>query len=205
MKYRYFTLVLLFFIVSLSVSAQINEMNAVIETAGKDCIQWLSKIPAGQEHNYGFNDREEFKYAVAAKAYHIFILNNSFFNDTLSLENDYLQPTREWRVAVSVKDQNRIMLTVTVNDGTCKTVGVGAAGLAKELETYDPETDDAPGLILRVSDLDCEFLLVHDKDGKGSYKAMFLKSSSLVFNEPEGKLWTLEKALTSVKNIIGNK
>jgi len=94
-------------------------------------------------------------------------------------------------------------------NGVWKVVGIGAAGLASELGTFEKKNPliNQNEMILRVLQLDCEFLLIPSDQGIKSFNAYFLKSATIVFDQPNDyqSSYPLNQVLTSIKNKFGNK
>ncbi len=95
----------------------------VSRIAAKELPAWLSRIPAGEEELYGFQDRDEFKRTAVAKPFRMCAVSSQYGVSILN----------EWRVPVLVDGRYRALLTVAQMGGTLKAVDFGAAALAQQL------------------------------------------------------------------------
>ena len=203
-------LILFCFVLITSVGySQDPTVKEITEIANSGFRQYLEKIPPGRESNYGFKNREEFGIAQIGKPYQILLLKKEFYVDSVLKNTDYLVPGSEWRVVIKVNNENRACVTVAKMNGIWKVVGIGAAGLASELGSFEKRHPSAPqkGKIVRVLSLDCEFILLPiDSIGK-DIQTYFLKSADLVFDQSPDKetLFPLQQTLLMVKNKAGNK
>lgn len=189
--------------------AQSPSAQDIIEIAKAGSLHYLDKIPTGQETHYGFNNRNECKIAVPGIPFHVFILSTEFFSDTGLVNNNYLVPTDEWRVTLTVNDEPRVMITVAKVNGILQVAGIGASGLASELGAFGKKNPGMirNGIILRVLNLDCEFLVIPGKKINNGSSTYFLKSSSIVFGQPNDHQtsFSLNHVLTLIKNKTANK
>jgi hypothetical protein len=191
------------------VSAQKDYVKDIIDVANAGFSKYLEKIPQGQESLYGFRSRGEFAIAKVGKPYHIFLLRKEFFTDPVGSNDNYLIPTDEWRIPLTVENEFRVLITVAKMNGTWTVVGIGAAGLAGELGEFEKKnpSSDQSGTILRILQLDCEFLLIPSNQVNTDYSAYYLGSSSIVFNQPSDfqTSFPLRTVLMSVKDKFENK
>lgn len=107
------------------------EQNAEIELvcmkAKEDLQSFLNSIPKGEEDKYGFKDRNEFEKAKLGKPYQVYALD----------ENGVVSPLGYWRVPVTVGNEFRAFLDIRGESGRFETFGLGAAELAKELDSLE--------------------------------------------------------------------
>jgi len=123
-------IILLFILVS-SVYSQ-KEANQNISLAVQtSLLQWLEKIPSGEETNYGFQNREEFSQASLGTPIQVFNMGNDL--SWQSGKVNYLEPAGEWRIPVIIDQKNRAVVTVIKQNNDWEIVDFGAAGLAGEL------------------------------------------------------------------------
>lgn len=164
---------------------QMNKVKEVTDAADKGYQAYLEKIPDGQESNYGFNSRDEFARVMTGKPYQIIILKKEFYTDMDLTGEDCLQPLDEWRVPLMVDGENRAFLTVARVNGQLKTVGLGAAGLARELGEFEKEhpSGQSHGKILRVYKMTSDFLLLPDEANPASSTLFPLQSAKNSLNE----------------------
>jgi len=153
-----------FILSGISTIGQVNNDNVqeILLTAKNGLTFYLEKIPQGKESLYGFNNRNEFKIAVLGKPYQMSTLNREFFIDSnLSPNKNYLVSSGEYCIPISVNGEYRVLLTVAIMNGEWKTVGLGAVGIAIELNEFEkkyPSTNKS-GIILRVYQLVSDFIL----------------------------------------------
>lgn len=110
----------------------------------------LNKIPQNKEHQFGFNNREEFDVATIGDA-----LQLIHYGDTLNGEN-YI-----WRVPIIVNGEYRALLTIYQDSSSFKIADFGAAVLAKDIQQ---KINQNPNLfvsgILRIHSISGDFLIV---------------------------------------------
>jgi hypothetical protein len=108
---------------------------------------FLDLIPVNREHDYGFENREEFDRAVVGRPIQMYLLSDEL--SPLSID--------EWRVPVLVDGAHRALLTVARVDGLWRAVDFGAAVLARELGTFK-----SPGekVLLRCFQRQCDFVVI---------------------------------------------
>src|SRR3989442_72707 len=112
-----------------NIFSQENILQNVLDAAHYGLSDYLNKIPNGEESKYGFNNREEFSLAQCGKPYEIFSLTKEFFSDeNLADKRNYLVSTGEWRIAVTMKGENRVILTVAKMNGAWEVVCLGSEG-----------------------------------------------------------------------------
>jgi hypothetical protein len=179
----------------------------VVAVAKAGYAAYLEKIPGGQESFYGFSSRDEFSRAEIGKPYQILTLSREFFTEPATAGRNYIIPANEWRVSLTVNHQSLVMITVAKMNGVLEVVGIGAAGLAGELNQFEKShpSSDPGGTILRVYQLDCEFLLMNSPDDPGSLRGYFLNSANIAFDRAKDDFsWTLPEILSMVKSKLGN-
>lgn len=143
------------------------EAAAVVQVrsaAGARLLEFLNRIPAGQEAAYGFRSRNEFLEAGVGEPYQMFTLES---RDDASGCNYAWKPLNEWRVPVRVRGECRALLTVTRTDDQWRTVDFGASVLARELDECEQRHARSPRAmhrgILRIFESSCDFLLMYDQ------------------------------------------
>lgn len=183
---------------------QMNKVKEVTDAADKGYRAYLEKIPDGQESKYGFNSRDEFARVMTGKPYQIIILKKEFYTDMDLTGEDCLQPLDEWRVPLMVDDENRAFLTVAWVKGQFKTVGLGAAGLAKELGEFEKEhpSGQSHGKILRVHKMTSDFLLLTDEANPALSTLFPLQSAKSSLNEKgiPATSYKLKEGLQLIRN-----
>ena len=138
-----------------------GQINNVIETANKELHSYLQKIPLGQEHLFGFNNREEFSQSKTGLPYEVFTLSANFFeNEKIEESKNYIISTGNWRVPIIVNNKYKALLTVSKENNKWRIVKIGAKGLATELDKFKqnhPSITDVK--ILRIFQLKGDFIL----------------------------------------------
>lgn len=118
-------------ILSNSITAQVNIKSQVKAEAKENVNSFLNLIPQGQEQEYGFNSREDFKKVTIGESYQVYFVERK--NGEVNL-----LATNTFRVPVLVNGKSVALLTVKRNkNGETKIVDFGATKLAKELEAFE--------------------------------------------------------------------
>jgi|WetSurSiteA1Bulk_404760.scaffolds.fasta_scaffold72354_1 hypothetical protein len=189
---------------SLSESCQneIRQEDKVIKTAKDNISGFLSKIPVGQENNYGFANREEFRICVVGKPYRVVTFTNDFYTDEKLSNKNYILIQNEWRVPITVNGENRLLFTVIQQDTIMQVVDIGGAALAKELEQNNADLTSKDSYLLRVYPLTLDFL-VKVPQGSSFTDATFIpmKSARMILNSFDNKGLT-NYALKDILQII---
>jgi hypothetical protein len=116
---------------------------AVISAASRGLSIFLKQIPQEEIVNYGFNNLDEFKLAQLGKPVEIFTIppDDLLSYSGLSL-GALLRATGNWYVPVQVRKENRALLTVTQMRKEWEVVGISAAKLARELQSFETQLSD---------------------------------------------------------------
>jgi len=204
MKIKLCTSIIIFLLFSSTCFAQSDIVKTISAVADSSLTSYLQVIPSGQESFYGFNSREEFVLAKVGKPYQIFTFSKEFFTDSNVSNKNYLIATNEFRVAVTVNGENRILLTVGNMNGKWQVVGIGAAFFAKELAGYEKiyATPNDEGMILRVYQLKSDFYIT-----TSDMKAIPLGSAKLAFgmnNSTDTPSYSLQQVTSLIKDKLGN-
>jgi hypothetical protein len=140
-----------------------NEKEEIMTDISGQLLPFLNKIPPGQEMPYGFNNREEFAKAHTGDIiYKVF----TFANDNQSGDLNIIS-TGEYRVPVVVDKTYRALLTVTKIDAKWYIVDFGACVLAKEFDEFEKTaspTAESEGVLLRIYEMNCDFICVKKRD-----------------------------------------
>jgi hypothetical protein len=210
MKKLFAILIMLF--AAIVIRAQEENVQEIIDTANSGYMSYLELIPTGQESFYGFKSRDEFAMTKIGKPYQIFTLSQDFFSDaSLADSKNYLVPTKEWRIPVMVNGENRTLVTVAIMNGKYAVVGIGGTGLSKELEELEKNypTANQEGKLLRVYQLECDFLLLPSDKSSSDINAYPMTSAKMAFYKADNKMtapfYSLFQTLLLIKNNINNK
>ena len=137
------------------------QLNVITKVADKELKSYLQKIPYGQEHFFGFENRNEFSQSKIGVPVEVLTLSENFFDDEKILKDkNYFISTGNWRVPVIVNNKYKALLTVSTENNKWRIVKIGAKGLATELDRFKqnhPSNTDIK--ILRVFQLKGDFIL----------------------------------------------
>lgn len=147
-----------------NINAQTKQASIISSAAKAELLDYLNKIPEGQETMFGFNDRAEFLAAEIGNPYEMITLKKDFLKDEkLVSDKDYLISTNNWRVPIVVANEARALLTVSKIDNQWKVVKIGAKGLANELQIFNRNNIFSGELkMFRVFQLQSDFLLTEE-------------------------------------------
>jgi hypothetical protein len=161
-----------------------NQDDEIIKAARDNLDRFLSMIPLGYENLYGFTSRLDFLKADAGTPYTVYSLSTEFLkNETSDLKN-YLYQVDEWRVPVLVDDKMCCLLTIVKKGNRYECVDLGGAALANELNGYEKyfSTEIQKKSILRLYQINCDFLVIMEKNSSisnGNYYALSSSVTSL--------------------------
>jgi hypothetical protein len=126
--------ILLLLLLTSAAYPQENSRRNISQAVMNSLPEWLEKIPAGSETNYGFQSRDEFSRAGLGDPIEVFDLGDEFY--TQKDQAPRMVPTGEWRIPVTVDQKIRAMVTVVEQNSTWEIVDFGATGLAEGLSNY---------------------------------------------------------------------
>ncbi len=203
-------IILLCFLFSIHNSyAQSDDLQNVIAAANSGLQEWLQKIPEGKESLYGFRNRNDFATATIGRPYEIKTLNSLFFSDAKLTEKNYLISTGEWRVPILVNGEYHSLLTIGKMNDRWVAVGLGAAGLAQELGAFEKNypSFNQKGILLRVHQLKCDFILFALNNSQSFNTVYPLKSAAMAMYESmkTNSSFPLSQALSLIKKEIVRK
>lgn len=202
MKTKLYLSWLLFFCTGV-VSAQSHTDILAIAQAG--FRGYLEQIPPGQEPRYGFENREEIGKARLGKPYQVVTLTNEFLSDTEIIPGkNYLVPAGEWRVAVMVDNEPRVLVTLAEMDGKWEVVGMGAAALAKDIGKLEQvhASSELWGQILRVYPLKSDYLITTPDASSGQIQVCPLMHSYNALNQ--SAVYPLQPFYSLLRSAISN-
>jgi hypothetical protein len=161
-----------------------NQDDEIIKAARDNLERFLSMIPLGYENLYGFSSREDFLKADVGIPYSVYTLSTEFLKNENSDLKKYLYQVDEWRVPVWVGDKMCCLLTVVKKDNHYKCVDLGGAALANELNGYEKyfSAGFQKKSILRLYQINCDFLVIMEKNSSisnGNYYALSSSAASL--------------------------
>jgi hypothetical protein len=105
-----------------------NRNQKIYEVTNRDLNSFLEIIPVGTEKQHGFDNREEFKRAVAGAIYTVVGIDSDW--NTFS--------TDIYNIPVIVDNKYKAVISVSYKDGVYNIETVGAAELAAELQKIEP-------------------------------------------------------------------
>jgi len=164
--------------------------DSVATAAESSLDRFLSRIPPGQEEQYGFRNRAELGQASVGSPIRVFgtrpSLGDSFPERKDSSWNRPL-PLDVWRVPVQVHREVRALLTIERVGGVLKTVDLGGAGLAREIGQFDSTHAGKRRGLLRLESMRCDMILL-DRTGQGFDQAEYhpLRSARPFFEADSG-------------------
>jgi hypothetical protein len=106
-------------------AAGINQ--TIYESVKKELVSFLEVIPVNMEKDHGFNNRAEFANALPASIYKIIGVDATGKAFETNLYN----------VVVAVNGEYRAVLTVSAENGQYEIQAIGAALMAKELQSFE--------------------------------------------------------------------
>jgi hypothetical protein len=177
-----------------------TDVTQVKKTAQEQLQVTLGKIPAGQEVNFGFTSRDEFKSAAAGEIYRMITLTSEFFEDEKLADKNYIRIQQEWRVPVVVNGENRALLTVFGQDSTLNVVDIGATMLAKEIQMKSAGQSQKDKFIFRIYPLTMDFI-VFVEHGKTLAEGNYYPMNSALMGIPslDGSMMTQAEVFQQIK------
>ena len=174
-----------------------GQLSIVQQVANEQLMDYLIKIPFGQEKMFGFNNREEFFQAKIGNPYEVFTLSKEFFDDTnIKRDKSYIVSTGNWRVPIIVDNEYNALLTVSKENNKWSVVKIGAKGLANELEGFEQNHLSINiRNILRVFQIKGDFILTSNN------KLYPLTSASNALLIDRNTSYSTYEILTLIKNI----
>ena len=173
-----------------------GQLDIVTKVANEELKSYLQKIPLGQEHMFGFNNRKEFSQSKIGVPYEVFTLTANFFdNEKIEKDQNYIVSTGNWRVPIIVSNEYKALLTVSKENNKWKVVKIGAKGLARELDKFKqnhPSNSDLK--ILRVFQLKGDFILT----SQNTIYPLTSASKGLLIDSD--KAYLIYNILTLIKN-----
>jgi len=175
----------------------------VKQIALPEVIAFLKKIPSGAEEQYGFANRSEFLRASLGEPYQVYTIDPDSIRDGTPLGKQYMIPIDEWRTPIIVDGRYCSFVTVSRVDGRPRAVEIGGAVLAKEVGEFEQRHPKGLKAILRLFQLQCDYIVVISPGKKVDDGAFYpLLSARLVFRgqafEKESNL-SLSKLLPIVR------
>jgi len=156
--HRYLLIMLLFVLSSFQISVlSLTDMHVMKAAEGQLDI-YIAKIPPGEASSYGFRQEDDMELLVVGKPYRFIEFNADFYDNELAEDRNCVVIKNEWRVPVSFKGTNRVMLTVRGNSSNYAVTAMGDTMLAKELERKSAGLNDSDEYyLLRVPGLSAVF------------------------------------------------
>ena len=183
-------------------AAQPDNKDTILLAAKKELLQTLKKIPIGDEHVYGFNNREEFNNASLGQLLKVYYINSKG-----SVKGLQILTNNEYRLPVIVGTEFRALLTVSLIDGNWHIVDFGAVGLAKDIENYlnlvHPNKDYA-GVFLRIYGINSDFIASKKEDQLVDSCNFYPLQSAKIYLDAAGFIKKDYYNLSSLFQIIKN-
>ncbi|MBN1601749.1 MAG: hypothetical protein JW915_09080 [Chitinispirillaceae bacterium] len=157
---------------------------------------FLEKIPPGFESKYGFSNRNEFKEAQPGTPLRMYVIE---FDSNSSVDNLSPVALDEWRIPVMVNRAMRSLLTVAVIDGALKTVELGGAALAQELDQTAKSFQMCHRALLRVNQFRCDIMLINCKSADiSNADCIPLKSATLFSGHNQSRMLSQNTVMTEL-------
>jgi hypothetical protein len=175
--HRYLLIVLVFVLSSFQVSVLSFTDMHVMKAAEGQLGVFTARIPPGDANLHGFRQEDDMEQLEVGKPYRILEFNTDFYDNELGEDRNYIIIKSEWRVPVSSKGENRVMLTVKGISGNFSVTHMGDTSLARELQHKTIGMNDSDEYyLLQVPVLSATFL-GHEASGSFS-DAEFIPLSS---------------------------
>jgi len=150
-----------------------DDLQTMTQFANSQLLEILNNIPKGNEKDYGFKNRDEFKKAALGIPYQEFDMEKE-------------KPTGYWRIPVTVDGRHYALLRLKKTEDGWGFFGLGAAELARDLEDREGNMTlkgNKPqiGRIIRDFSLKCDYVQYgQEPDSSLSGKVYPLKSASKI-------------------------
>ena len=194
---------------SLEAQKEKEDEKKVVATAVSGLHEWLEKVPKGKESLYGFNSRAELDMATVGKPYQVKTLSKDFFSDKGLAAKDYIIPTGEWRIAVTVNGEYRTLLTIAPMNGAWQIVDFGGGGLARELGEFEKKHPSAHqvGFLLKVYQLQSDFVILNTNEQASSMQVFPLTSANKALGAKDigSNFYSFSELLPLIKKKIEHK
>ncbi len=156
--YRSMLVILLLVLSSFQISVMsLTDMHVMKAAEGQLGI-YIARIPPGEATSYGFRQEDDKDLLVVEKPYRFLEFNEDFYSYDLSEDKNYILIKNEWKVPVSIKGVNRVLLTVKGNSSNYTISGMGDTMLAKELQHKNIGVSDSEEYyLLRIPALSAAF------------------------------------------------
>jgi hypothetical protein len=182
---------------------------AVVIAAQQRVSYFLEKIPLGQESQYGFKSRNEFRLVAIGQPYRMVKLNEDFYSAKKLTDKNYLSASDEWRVPVSVNGDDRILLTVIKSADSYQVVDMGGVKLAKELQQLkNAHPGNLKNYILRVYSTPMDFFVasasVETLNQGMVYPMALTKNQVKSFQRTQKQTFSMNETLSMIKEQIAD-
>ncbi len=135
-----------------------------LRAARAQAADWLGRIPAGRERDFGFADRAELERAEPGAPWRLVTYDAAALRATAPGELPAPRLLGLWRVPLEVDGRARVLLTLERRQGALRAVAIGAAGLAADLDALERRHAGplAGRILLRIFPLRADFAMVGD-------------------------------------------
>jgi len=131
---------------------------------------FLESIPVGFEKYYGFENREEFSWAILGEPYQMYTIHPDNLIYERPAYTNFIIPLEEWRFPVIYQGCMRTLLTVAKMNGEWKAVAIGGSGIASELDRlekiYSFGGYRTKRALLRLYQIKADFIAICDDSQK---------------------------------------
>lgn len=170
-------------------------MNEQIKPSQEELQKFLSNIPRGEEKDFGFTDREQFKKAS---------LGNPIPMKSFNEKGEVITENR-YRIPVIVNDKKILFITTRLTEGNLEIVDMGGSLLAREIGKYN-----ASGIkvynIMRLYNANIDFVQVNDTENEKEAKYYPLSSAvqKLTDDKSSKEYYSVEDLRNIYKNTPKN-
>jgi len=181
--------ILLVTIFFFSDTARPSQRAAAATAASEDLHFWLEVIPKNQLSHYGFSGPDELKAAGLGDPIHVHMIHPNkilnFLGEDLSSMISRMDHDT-WLFPVVVRNRYKCLLRVAEIDGNMKTIGIGSAGLARQLDAVLNEWSDlkaGPVKLVQIFQANSDFVVLERKSGRA--KLIPLESAATMLQRQE--------------------
>lgn len=188
------------YFVARSSSAQDSSLTI---SAKSQLPQWLAKIPAGSESQYGFLSREEMDNALLGQAIQMITVEKN------AQGNYSIKNTKDWRIPIIYRGDFKTLFSFSEINGRYQSIDIGGHLLAKELQGYAQYFANHHLYLLRLYAQQMDFLVVVPSGSsieEGDYYPLQSASQKIMITQTQSPLSKYNfSQLIAILRQIGNK
>ncbi|MGG5207715.1 hypothetical protein ACQWU4_02120 [Chryseobacterium sp. MIQD13] len=172
-----------------------RKMDERMKPSQEELQKFLSNIPQGEEKDFGFTDRKQFKKASLGSP----ILMQTFNEKgEIITENGY-------RIPIIVNTEKVLFLTARLTDGNLEIVDMGGSVLAHEIGKYESSGIKVYS-IMRLYNANIDFVQINDTENEKEAKYYPLSSATqrLTDNKSSKQYYSADDLRNIYKNTPKN-